>query len=281
MLSVSIINNNPNPLNNSTAAVIIPVYKSDLSALEQVSLVQCFKMLSNYDIVLVKPETLEINFCGFDFHKVVSFEDRFFLDIKGYNELMLTASFYEKFLDYKFILIHQLDAFVFKDELLDWCAKDYDYIGAPWLRYAAYPDIIKKVKNRSLNFLHLSLNLRQSGMDVPTDIQFQNRVGNGGFSLRKTKRLFDLCNRESQMIKYYNSRPEHYYNEDAFWGLEVNRRFTRIKIPKYKEAVNFSIENSYKHAFHITGGKLPFGCHAWDKHLGFWRPIFAKAGVII
>ena len=31
------------------------------------------------------------------------------------------------------MLIYQLDAYVFKDELLNWANKGYDYIGAPWL----------------------------------------------------------------------------------------------------------------------------------------------------
>jgi hypothetical protein len=35
----------------------------------------------------------------------------------------LSASFYERFLDTKYILIYQLDAFVFKDELQEWCDK--------------------------------------------------------------------------------------------------------------------------------------------------------------
>ena len=31
------------------------------------------------------------------------------------------------------MLIHQLDAFVFEDKLMDWVKRGFDYIGAPWL----------------------------------------------------------------------------------------------------------------------------------------------------
>jgi hypothetical protein len=83
---------------------------------------------------LVQPEGLEN-----DYHKkysnisVESFPKRYFENIEGYNELLLSASFYERFLDTKYILIYQLDAFFFKDELQEWCDRGYDYIGAPWI----------------------------------------------------------------------------------------------------------------------------------------------------
>lgn len=264
---------------NNTAAIVIPVYRSNPSELELVSLKQCFKVFSSYQIIIVKPKSLDLQNYNYDFNEVVSFDDMFFLDFKGYNKLMLSALFYERFLRYDYILIHQLDALAFKDDLLFWCNKGYDYIGAPWLRYAAYPDFIKEVKSRTYNYFHLRLNLKQTRTTLPTNVQFQNRVGNGGFSLRKTKKFVEICCQDQKMIEYYNSRHEHYFNEDAFWGLEVNRKEHRLKIPKYKEAVYFAIENSYKHAFQLTKGKVPFGCHAWDKHLSFWRPIFLENGI--
>jgi hypothetical protein len=46
----------------------------------------------------------------------------------------LSEEFYQAFTDFEFMLIYQLDAFVFRDELADWCRSGYEYIGAPWLR---------------------------------------------------------------------------------------------------------------------------------------------------
>lgn len=267
--------------NTKKVAVIIPIYKPDLSPLEQIALNRCFDVLSAYDIIAIKPESLKLNEYGCTFSKVVSFEDTYFSDIQGYNRLMLSASFYQAFLDYTYILIHQLDAFTFKDELLTWCNKGYDYIGAPWLRYAAYPDLFKKLKNQTRHYLHLKMNIKQSGTDFPTKWQFENKVGNGGFSLRKTEKFHEICTREQKTIDYYNSRNEHFFNEDVFWGLEVNRRRKQLAIPDYREAVYFAIENSNQHGLELTKSSLPFGCHAWDRDLDFWRPLFSQVGVII
>ncbi|MBB5648379.1 DUF5672 family protein [Pedobacter cryoconitis] len=266
---------------NNTAAIIIPLYKPQLNKLEEISIRQCFKILSQHKIIAVKPQHLSLSQYGFEFDEVISFDDAFFQDIEGYNKLMLSSLFYEKFLAYTFILIYQPDAFVFRDDLSYWCNQGYDYIGAPWLRYTAYPDLIKRIKNQALSYLHRKKNTKQPHTDLPTDLQFENRVGNGGFSLRHTKKFHDICLEDQKEIEVYNSRPEHYFNEDVFWSLEVNRKARRLEIPGYKQAVHFAIENNYLHGFDITKGELPFGCHAWDRNLEFWKPFFEKAGVTI
>lgn len=44
---------------------------------------------------------------------------------------MLSAEFYDRFAAYEYVLIYQLDAFVFADRLAEFCQMGYDYIGAP------------------------------------------------------------------------------------------------------------------------------------------------------
>lgn len=61
----------------------------------------------------------------------IFFHENYFKSIDGYNKLMLSPSFYKAFSNYEYILIYQLDAWVFKDELQHWCNQKYDYIGAP------------------------------------------------------------------------------------------------------------------------------------------------------
>lgn len=259
-------------------AVIIPLYKARLTHFEEISIKQCFTVLSNHKIIAVKPKKLNLD-NGYNFNLIESFDDEFFANIEGYNRLLLSPEFYERFLEYKYILIYQPDAFVFRDELLDWCNSGYDYIGAPWLRETAYPDFIKKVKSRALNFIHIKRNFKQPNSDLPTNLQLENQVGNGGFSLRHTKKFYDICLGNKEMITLYNSKKDHRFNEDIFWGIEVNRKHKLLKIPNYKEAVFFSMETNLEHAFQITNGRLPFGCHAWDRYLAFWKPKFNEIGI--
>lgn len=259
-------------------AVIIPVYRSFISFYEQVSLLQCCKVLGNYTIILIKPTSLSVDHLfsyKFDF-RVESFDDLYFNDIKGYNQLMLSALFYQRFLQYQYILIHQLDAFVFSDQLNDWCNQEYDYIGAPWI-------IGKQIspKKKLLIFLNeyfCNNNMKQYGTRLPHKVQFINKVGNGGFSLRKVAVFYELCLQEKEMICYYNSNEHHYFNEDVFWSLEANRKQMRLRIPDFTTAVYFSVELFPEYAFKLTSGRMPFGCHEWDKHIEFWRPFLKEYG---
>jgi hypothetical protein len=117
-------------------SVIIPFYRNEISANEKIALQQCKRILSNYPIIAVKPHGLTLTAGDglINFTDTVSFEDHYFENIAGYNKLMLSAEFYSRFLDYEYMLIYQMDTFVFKDQLNYWCSQNYDYIGAPWIR---------------------------------------------------------------------------------------------------------------------------------------------------
>ena len=49
-----------------------------------------------------------------------------------YNQLMISPDIFNFFSAYSHILIHEPDSIVLKDDLDFWCAKGFDYIGAPW-----------------------------------------------------------------------------------------------------------------------------------------------------
>ncbi|QDW27629.1 hypothetical protein FFJ24_023440 [Pedobacter sp. KBS0701] len=260
-------------------AVIIPIYK-EITYLEDISLQQCFKVLAkSHPIFCIKPTALNLN-TKYPFNKFISFNDAYFKDIAGYNKLMLSGEFYEAFLNYEYILIYQLDAFVFKDDLTIWCEKNIDYVGAPWLRHK-YPDMIKAVKNSVLSYIHRKFDIKGKNTHAPTDIQREYKVGNGGLSLRRTQNFHTLTERFQEKIKEYSLNPAANFNEDVFWSIEVNRKKKNLKIPSYKEAVYFAFEVPVDRAFELTNHTLPFGCHAWNKNLDVWRPIFKDFGYSI
>ncbi|TFF33703.1 DUF5672 family protein [Mucilaginibacter psychrotolerans] len=258
-------------------AVVIPFYRDTISAFEQIALEQCYNVLAAYPIVAIKPKSLLLPAAlqGFNFTNTINFEDKYFDGIKGYNTLMLSADFYETFLGYEYILVYQLDAFVFKDELADWCSRNYDYIGAPWLKRKTYGPLKDKFYAFKY-YLHTRFDLKKDG--IPTTEQFYNRVGNGGFSLRRVKKFHDLSVLLRDEALHYLRQNNHRFNEDAFWSIAVNRRQKSLHIPHYKVAAGFSVEFEPDRAWQINKGNLPFGCHAWDLYLDYWRPVFKQYG---
>jgi hypothetical protein len=154
--------------------------------------------------------------------------------------------FYERFIPYEFMLIHQLDAYVFKDELEKWCDKGYDYIGAPKLK-------LKFLKEKNPFVMPL----------------FEPILFNGGFSLRRIKPLI-------KFLKVYNAFiPEWHANEDSLFSVYHKRAFPlrfMLKLPTWKEGLAFAFEKNPQISFSLQENTLPFGCHAWEKYNpAFWQ----------
>jgi len=263
-------------------AIVIPFYRNHISVYEAIALDQCFKVLANYPVIGVKPQHLDVPaaFLKFPFAEFKSFDDRYFANIDGYNALMLSSEFYEAFLDYEFILIHQLDAFVFADQLNEWCKRKYDYIGAPWLRDIDHPDLFKSLKSNLKYYFHVRNDVREPNGE-PTKYQYENRVGNGGFSLRRVKKFYAIAAGQRPAIEKYLAIGGHHFNEDRFWSIEVNRKKKAIIIPDYKTGLKFAFELVPDRALRLNHQQLPFGCHAWDRYIDFWRPIFKQFGYVI
>lgn len=245
-------------------AVVIPYYKAELTKLEEKSFTQCLKILKNYDTILALPEGLEIKF-NTSGSKTQWFNREYFQNIAGYNKLMLSSEFYERFLPYDYILIHQLDSFVFRDELRYWCDKKYDYIGAPWL-----------ATRTLLSSLLAPLASRSKKKRKPIFY----KVGNGGFSLRRTHTFHEIAKKLKHdiHIQLTERTGEIYCNEDVYWSLRVPELYPDFAIPPYREAVKFAIDRKPRIAFKLNNNKLPFGCHGIDKPkvIKFWTPIIEK-----
>ncbi|RYY07820.1 MAG: hypothetical protein EOP43_02085 [Sphingobacteriaceae bacterium] len=252
-------------------AIVIPFYKEGLSIYEEISLQQCKKVLKSHIKIAIKPEGLSLPVHE-DFAEIISFNDDYFKNIASYNRLMLSAEFYKRFLNYEYILIYQLDAFVFKDELIYWCKKGFDYIGAPWIKQTYHRN---KLVRPFYKLWHLA-NYWLEPQKVKTSNEYKkrNKIGNGGLSLRKVDKFYNLCLSMKTTIDFYLTKDHHQYNEDVFWGIEVNRDRANLKIPTQSIGFKFAFEIPPYYLRKFDEQNLPFGCHDWDAHLNYWRPIF-------
>jgi hypothetical protein len=230
----------------SLVKIIIPTYKNTLSKYDRLSLEQCCKILGKYSFSAVCPNDLDISEykCLFDKYcinyDVQFFPKDYFESLESYNKLLLNKLFYERFIDSEFILVHQLDAFVFRDELEYWCWQDYDYIGAPWFEGFNYSTANSKL------------------LDI---------AGNGGFSLRRIPGFLRLLSLpRAREYSFDRIQEDSYY---ANMGPEIDSEF-RVAPPDV--AMHFSFECQPDILFQKTGGNLPFGCHAWWKYRpDFWQ----------
>ena len=139
--------------------VVIPVYTEELTPFEQISLAQAQKVLARYDICFMAPERMRASLTAKGM-RAEFWPDACFANVVGYSKLLLTPEFYERFAEYEYMLIYQLDAFVFSDRLESFCDMGYDYIGAPLPYWSGWPYRMYLVGNGGLSLRKISSCIR-------------------------------------------------------------------------------------------------------------------------
>lgn len=261
--------------------------------------------LGSFDRYIIAPENLTLDFDDF---RILRFRNRFFSGTDGYNRLMLSTDFYGGFIDYKYILIYQLDCLVFSSQLEYWCNKEWDYLGAPWFTECSGDPVggfwavgngglsLRKVESclavlRSRVFIqHPKLRGKMTGR-----FQLSPRL-HAAFRLLKTflsKQGYKndvrwFTETLSRLLKTFLSK--HGYknsvrwftetfgaNEDRFWSLKAKHFLPEFRVPTPREALPFSFECAPRFCFKENSECLPFGCHAWSKwDRQFWAPFLLR-----
>jgi hypothetical protein len=243
--------------------VVIPVYREEMLYSEQLCLKRNIDILSSHTIVLVSPVGLDLkNYLSYGRMSFEYFDKKYFNGLSGYNRFMLSTEFYERFIEYQYILICQLDAFVFSDQLNYWCNKDFDYIGAPWINKPL----------RILSYFTVKVGFQKTIQLLLTG-NFFSAVGNGGFSLRKTARFLSSLKENKEAAESWKA------NEDYYWSFFAKIQGKALLTPKVEEASEFCIEMDASKILKKSKFKLPFAIHAWQRHdPNTWKPFLNELG---
>ena len=121
------------------------------------------------------------------------------ISIRQYNKILKWNNFYKNFINFEFVLIIQTDALIIRK--IDNIYFNYDYIGAPW----------SNIKD--------------------------NHGGNGGFSLRRIKKMLETTSNNVELSKISGSKP----NEDLFFSFLGDYKYCNNR--KLHKA--FSVETEY------------------------------------
>jgi len=256
--------------------VVIPVYKKNPSEEELKSLRQCIRILGRHGICLICAESLDRTIYNQIFeeegatYRIEFFDEDFFASQRGYNRLMLRRPFYERFAQWDYMLIYQLDAYVFSDQLDEWCQKGYDYIGAPFLKLNKEVD--------SLNSGNGGFSLRR----IPAFINVFSLTGKVFYA----KGLWRLYRYRGPLHRLpltllgifgYRNHPKDFLsgekvNEDLFYAI-LEDSSLKWRVATTSKAMFFAFEGRPSFLFSRTR-QLPFGCHAYleNEYETFYKP---------
>lgn len=221
--------------NSSDCVVIIPVYKQveKLSKFESKSIERTIEVLGKkYEIMLLCGLSFDVESYSKKFEYDFSYikcSNEYFESQKSYSDLCEEFEFYEALSDYEYILICQPDAWIFEDNLEHFINFGYDYIGS----------------------VHM---LRSNGNG--------GRVGNGGFSLRKTKKFAELCKETN-----FDQFPFSLF-EDCVFSIRLKNQ---LNIAPLGDGFEFGWQEQPQAAYEKIK-KLPMGCHnPMKNNWNFWR----------
>lgn len=248
--------------------IIIPLYRGFMNEKEKISFFRAIEVFKNREICLVCPKrildfAIKVSNSSRNI-SVISFSNFYFKSTKGYNRLLTSIGFYEKFLAYKYILICQLDVYVFKDELDFWIRRDLDNVGAPI--FEGYSKPTKKIKLGGNNG-GFCLRKVKSCIDVLSNVNFRYyklstilKVENNFFW-----RLFRFL-RDGLVFNYRLKYFKPIINEDIFWSIIVPIENIKFIACKPNEAMYFSYDANPRLLYEKCNRKLPMAIHAWWRY---------------
>ncbi|MGQ0709303.1 MAG: DUF5672 family protein [Rhodoferax sp.] len=237
-----------------SCVTVVPIYQERLSPLEEFSLDYSLARLAGEVRVFIAPEALDVSYYRDHFPalSIRRYASDYFSSVQGYNRLLLSEDFYRGFADQgEFILILQPDAIVLRNELPQWCAQAYDYIGAPW------PGGVE-----------ISVNVDCfAGANAKT---VKVQVGNGGLSLRRNAACVRLLQEFPQAADMFLRSGS---SEDLFFSI-MGSQSERFVVPNERVASLFSLELQPEHYFAINQCRPPMGGHAWWRYnQPFWNAL--------
>lgn len=248
--------------------IIIPVHSPILNICEQLSLKRLVNVIKNknYDVFFITPENLDLS----EYKKIIdselssndkftfsriSFDKKYFQNSDAYNKFCIDYNFYKTFYDYKYIFMYQLDCYLFKDNIEEWCDKNYDFIGSPILS-------------------------EYSGWKDNNDIIWVPKVGNGGFGLRKISTFMEITDPNGELMQYFKDiygQPLYdlkKFNQEDKYFYNIFRYYWEANILSWKEACKFGLDMTPELLENYLG-KIDIndimGCHAWPKNIRFWK----------
>ena len=244
----------------ASAIVVVPTYRAQLPGIEQYSLDVSLAALQGRPVVFAAPHGLARDYYAQRYPSVPfeCFDDEFFASIPGYNRLLLGPAFYQRFAMHSHLLILQTDAIVLRDELDQWVASPFDYVGAPW------PDG---------NELFVNL----GRFEGPNGKRLRVHVGNGGLSLRRIDKCIRLLHEFADATTVFHQTGS---SEDLFFAF-MGALSHDFVLPNEITASRFALELKPAYYCAVNGGVAPMGGHAWWKYdVAFWRRLLPPSPLL-
>lgn len=231
-------------------SVIIPVLDPDLSPTQERILHHCLEALHSYPIVFITFEKADLSIIK-DHQKdidVIYFPKEYFQSRQTLAKLFLMEDFYHQFSWANFLLIHELNSWIIKDELYHWCKQGYDYLKAG--------PVTQRQSSAEGFFNSIT---RIAGLNHTQKQVLGNSFQDNGLYLCLVERMITTL-KSKQKTAYHYRHNDSLPNRDAlFWEIEANRFWPNLRKPTKVVQNYFSRYADNQIVYHSElKDKLPF-----------------------
>lgn len=241
----------------SLFCITIPVYTTYIEPIEKIGLERLQKVVGdkNYPTIFICPEGLNLS----EYRKiypdfeVFEFDTKWFKGLKEYSQLCMQYDFYNRFSDYEYMFMYQLDSYIWEDRIAEVCKMGYDYIGGP---------IFSELSNWNL-------------FDKETG-RYSPKVGNGGCGWRKIETFKDICDPNGEFRQTYNITDEYLSNvkfEDKYFCNDIENMYDLNK-PSIEKTLKIVWDMSVPEIWDQMIGEnkfFPMCAHGVYKYPDFWK----------
>lgn len=199
--------------------VIIPILESQISPTEEKLLHHALAILAEHPLIFVAGEGADLSVVREHAENidVVHFPKRFFESRQHFGQLLLMADFYDRFNWCEFLLVHELNSWILKDELHYWCKQGYDYLKAgPLLPHAVRaPGVLKRI----------------SGLSEEEKRLYGSGYAGNGLYLCRIERMTATLKSKRSAAHEYRHNADLPQADSLFWELEANRFWPHLRTP--------------------------------------------------
>ncbi|KAA0991601.1 DUF5672 family protein [Dyadobacter aurulentus] len=228
-------------------SVVIPILNPEIDPTEERILHHCLETLHQYPLIFITFEGADLSIVKEHNEDidVIYFPKKYFQSRDHLASLFLMEDFYDRFNWCDFLLIHELNSWVVRDELYYWCKQGYDYLTA-----APYFDNPGKISDHILK--------RLSGLTTDEKILFGNGYTDNGLYLCRIERMTKTLQNKRKEAYQYRHEVRLQHADSVFWDLEANRFWPQLRKPTHIVRNHFArnvmrIGNSDALPFALTG----------------------------
>ncbi len=208
--------------------VLIPILDTNLTPNQSKILSHCLSVLGQYPIIFISYEGADMAWV--EEYKpnadIVSFPKEYFQSRQTLAKLFLMQDFYDRFSWTDFLLIHELNTWIVRDELHYWCKQGYDYLKAP-------PLTQNDPKYPKSTALLLGLNAEQKGIVA-------EGFNENGLYLCHVQRMIKALQKKSKTAYQYRHNESIPNRDSVFWEVEANRLWPSLRKPTEPVRAYFS-----------------------------------------